>query len=115
MKDLTSFIKNEFIKKDVIGTVKTVESIEDVNDCIRNISEGEYFNIRFTSTHLKEKFIDKLTTIRPDASIINCNCSLDRFNENSFDSKLLVFNNIKLCKHNEIIETIKNYKSILIC
>ena len=63
---------------------------------------------------MKDRFLDKLSTIRQDINVINCNCTVDRFLDNEFNG-FLVFNNLKKCQHREIIEEIKKHKAILLC
>ena len=117
MKDLRSFVKDEFIKKALFERSLYVDSIEEAKNAAIKIGYGHYENVVFKNSSIKDIFINQLLTIRPDTNIINCNCSLNKFNEIKFDnlSGLLVFNNVKSCKHNEIIEAIKTHKSILIC
>lgn len=117
MKDLLDFVKNEFNKKALFEEGLLVDTIAETEKLVSEVSYGKYVNIVFKNSSMKDIFIDKLLTARPDANIINCNCSLDKFSELNINnlSGLLVFNNIKKCKHSEIIETIKNYKGIMIC
>ena len=115
MIDLSSFLKHEFLKNNILDVVEQVDTIEDSELFAARICRGEYINLKFKSSSVKEHFIDIISTMIPDVNIINCNCSLNKFNENCFDNRLLIFNNVKLCKHAEILEEIKNYKGILIC
>lgn len=91
-----------------------IDTMDAANNIALATTYGYYANIVFDNTLLKDSFIDKLSSIRPDINVINCNCTINSFFENSFDG-FLVFNNLKRCKHLEIIEEIKRYKGILIC
>ena len=117
MKDLSSFVKDEFIKKALFEEGLFIDSIEETESLVSEVGCGKYVNIFFKSSSLKDIFIDRLSIIRPDVTIINCNCSVDKFYENDIESikGLIIFNNIKKCKHSEIIESIKKYKGVLIC
>lgn len=117
MKDLSSFVKDEFIKKALFEEGLYVNTLAETEQLVSEVSYGKFVNIVFKNTGMKDLFIDKLLTARPDTNIINCNCSLDKFNELNINnlSGLLVFNNVKKCKHPEIIEAIKTNKGILIC
>lgn len=117
MKDLSIFVKDEFVKKALFEEGLYVNTMTETEKLVSEVSYGKYVNVVFKNSGMKDVFIDKLLTARPDANIINCNCSLDKFNELNINnlSGLLVFNNIKKCKHSEIIEAIKNYKGIMIC
>lgn len=117
MKDLTIFIKDEFIKKALFEESLYIDNEKDAYNTAVKINSGKYINIIFENSILKNNFLDIITTMRPDSNIINCNCSIDNFNNININnlSGLLIFNNVKNCKHKEIIETIKNYKGILIC
>lgn len=114
MKDLSEFVKDEFIKNHLFDESVYISTTDEADDLVSDVSYGRYVNIVFKNSSIKEYFIDKLNTHRPDANIINCNCTIDKFYENNFDG-LLVFNNIKKCKHLQIIEDLQNYKGILIC
>jgi hypothetical protein len=114
MKELSDFVKNEFAKKQLLEDYKFIDSIEGVDNIISSLNCGIYDNFKFKTSNLKDYFIDKLTTSRPEANIINCNCSIDSYFENNFYG-LIIFNNVGRCKHKEIIEDIKTYKAIKIC
>lgn len=117
MKNLSVFIHNEFIKNDI-------DKLFENNICIDTIDEaidtavwalyGNYANIIFANSTVKDRFIEKLSTCKPDINVINCNCSVERFFENNFNG-FLVFNNLKKCHNKEIIEEVKKYKAILLC
>ena len=117
MKNLSVFIKDEFIKKNVDTFFENsicIETIEQANQAVLDVTYGNYANIVFTNSVVKDRFIERLSTYQQDINVINCNCTVDSFFENSFDG-FLVFNNLKRCKHAEIIEEIKKHKAILIC
>lgn len=114
MKQLSDFVKTEFAKKQMFEDYKLIESIEGVDEAISTLNCGIYMNIKFKTSGLKDYFIDKITTIRPESNIINCNCSVDSYFENKF-SGLIIFNNISRCKYNEILEDLNNYKAIRLC
>ena len=117
MKNLSIFIHDEFIKKDIDKLFENnicIDTIEKATDIAVGILYGNYANIIFTNSNVKERFLDKLATVKPDANIINCNCTVDRFFENDFTG-FLVFNNLKKCHHKEIIEEIKKHNAILLC
>lgn len=116
MKELSVFIRNAFVSADVNGLFEDsvyICAMDDVKPVVSDIIRGKYVNVVFKSSAIKEHFIDSLYTLRPDVNVINCNCSVDRFFENDFDG-LLIFNNMKNCKHKEIIEETSNHKGIRI-
>lgn len=117
MKHLSVFIKDEFVKENVDSFFTNsicIDTIEQITGVVLNVSYGNYANIVFANSQLKERFLDKLSSIRPDINIINCNCTVNRFFENKFNG-FLVFNNLKRCQHAEIIEEIKKHNGILLC
>lgn len=114
MKELSKFVKDEFIKNSLFEQGVYVDTIDKVNNLVYEISCGRYVNLIFQNSSLKDYFFDRLYCVRPEMNVINCNCSLDRFNENTFDG-LLLFDNVKKCRYTEIIEQIKTHKGILIC
>ena len=117
MKNLSSFIRDEFVKKDIDRFFENsvcIDTIEQANKMALQVSYGAYANFVFKNTACKNVFIDRLRIARTDINVINCNCSVNRFFENDFNG-FLVFNNLKHCQHKEIIEKIKNYNSILLC
>ena len=113
MKELSDFVKNEFAKKQIFGNYIVIDTIEGVDEVVSSLNCGNYMNLKFKNSNLKNYFFDKITTSRPEANIINCNCSINRYYENLFDG-LIIFNNIDKCKYIEILEDIKIYKSIKI-
>lgn len=114
MRELSDFVKNEFAKKQLMENYTLIESIEGVDKIINALNCGLYMNIKFKTSNLKDYFIDKITTSRPESNIINCNCSIDSYFDNQFNG-LIIFNNISRCKYKEILEDIKKYKAINIC
>lgn len=117
MKNLSIFIKDEFIKKNIDKLFENsicIETVEEANRAVSNINHGSCANIVFTSSLVKDRFLDKLKTYIPDINVINCNSTISSFFENDFGG-FLVFNNLTRCKHAEIIEEIKKHKAILLC
>lgn len=115
MKDLSNFVKTEFVKKQIFEKYIFIDTIESVDEVINTLNSGIYMNLKFKTSSLKNHFIDKITTIRPESNFINCNCSIERYYENEFRD-LLIFNNISKCKYEEILNDINKYdKSIKIC
>jgi hypothetical protein len=118
MRDLSVFMKEELMKSQLFmyneNDYKYIDSIDEAEITVAAINCGNYMNLIFNSSNLKNYFIDKLLTSRQDTNLINCNCSKNRFDENSFDG-LLVFDNVLKCKHPEILNEIKNHKGIFIC
>lgn len=119
MKNLSVYIKDEFVKRNIDKLFVNCISINTFEDA-KNIAESagwcndlKNINIVFKNSMIKNHFIDSLSTARPDINVINCNCSVDKFFENDF-SGFLVFNNLKRCQHSEIIEEIKNHKGVLL-
>lgn len=118
MKDLSVFVKNEFVKKEINKLFNNIECvyIENFEDCNRIANEigyGKHMNVSFKNGIIKDRFIDLLSSIRTDINVINCNCSLDCFFENDF-SGFLVFNNLKRCQYTEIINEIKKHGGIIL-
>lgn len=117
MRNLSSFIHDEFVKKGIDKFFENsicIDTIEQANKMALKVSYGAYANFVFENTACKNAFINRLRIARTDINVINCNCSVNRFLENNFNG-FLVFNNLKHCQHREIIEEIKNHKAILLC
>ena len=117
MKNLSVFIKDDFVKKNIDKFFENsicIDTIEQAVNAVLKVSYGDYANIVFTSSAVKNHFINKLSSYHPDINVINCNCTVERFFENNF-SGFLVFNNLKRCQHAEIIEEIKKHKALLLC
>lgn len=119
MRNLSNFIKDDYINKNIDKLFENnicIRTEEDVNNVVSLINNGSYANVVFTNSILKNIFIDKLSMYRDNINVINCNSTVNRFFENNFDG-FLVFNNLTHCKHTEIIDEIRKYshKSILIC
>lgn len=114
MRKLSDFVKDEFIKKKLFEEGIYINDFEGVDNIVSNANNGNYFSVVFENSYFKECFLSKLKTVRPDYNLINCNSSTNRFFDNDFTG-LLIFDNIKKCKDNSIIEEIKKYNAILIC
>ena len=114
MKELSTFVKDEFLKNKLFEEGLYINDFAEVDELAHKVNYGELFNIVFQNTNLKEYFLDILSTARPEVNVINCNSSVDRFFENEF-SGLIVFDNIKKCKNSKILEEVKKHKAILIC
>lgn len=117
MKNLSIFIKDEFIKENIDKLFENsicIETVEEANRAVSNINYGSCANIVFTNSYIKDIFLNELKTYRSDVNIINCNSTVSGFFENNFGG-FLVFNNLTHCKHAEIIEEIKKHKGILLC
>jgi hypothetical protein len=115
MKDLSNFVKTEFVKKQIFENYTFIDTIESVDEVINTLNCGIYMNLKFKTSGLKDYFIDRITTARPEANFINCNCSIERYYDNEFRD-LLIFTNVSKCKYEEIINDINKYsKSIKIC
>jgi hypothetical protein len=114
MKDLSRFVKEEFVKNDLFKNVECITTLEDVHKVVARIIIGEHLNVSFKLSYLKDYFISRIKGMRTDVNVINCNCTLDRFHENNFGG-LIIFDNIKKCGHLEIIEMVKQYNSVIIC
>lgn len=116
MKNLSTFI-NDMYNKAVIDRLFEdciyIDSIEMAERTAKSICCGNIVNVIFENSIFKNRFIVVLSALMPNINIINCNCSSDSFSENTFDG-FLVFNNLKFCKHKEIIEEIKNHKGVMI-
>jgi hypothetical protein len=117
MKNLSIFVKDEFIKENIIKLFENsicIETVEEANRAVSIINCGSYANIIFKSSHIKDRFLDRLRIRVENINVINCNSTVDRFFENDFGG-VLVFNNLTHCKHTEIIEEIKKHKAIRLC
>lgn len=117
MKNLSVFIHDEFVKQDIDKLFEKsicIETIEEAMQAAVCANYGNYANFVFTNSISKDRFLDKLSNIRQDINVINCNCTVDRFLDNEFNG-FLVFNNLKKCQHREIIEEIKKHNAILLC
>ena len=117
MKNLSVFIKDEFVKQNIDKLFENcicIDTIDRAVDSALRVTYGSCANIVFTSSIVKDRFLDKLALIHSDLNVINCNCTKDSFFENDFNG-FLVFNNLKKCQHAEIIEEIKKHKAVLLC
>lgn len=117
MRNLSVFIKDEFVKENIDKLFENcicIDTIEQAVDSALLVTYGNCANIVFTNSLVKDRFLDKMATIHSDLNVINCNCTTDSFFENDFTG-FLVFNNLKKCKSKEIIEEIKKHKAILLC
>lgn len=114
MRELSRFVKDRFTVNEMFNDCVHVNTIEDVDYIVDVISCGVYKNIKFKNSSLKNYFFDSLYGVRPDMKVINCNSTIDRFNENEFNG-LLIFDNIGKCGHSEILNELKNYKGVMIC
>lgn len=114
MKELSTFVKDEFIKKKLFEEGLYINNFDDIKKLVIDANNKIYFNVIFENTYLKENFLTLLKNTCPDFNIINCNSSLERFVNNDF-GEFIVFDNIKKCKDTRIIDEIKKYNAILIC
>lgn len=93
-----------------------ISNIEDAEKIAYRIAYGEYLNILFESSYLKDIFFNIINENRPDITIINCNSNFERFEEKLWKSgKIIIFNNINKCTDDRILNIIKTEKGILIC
>lgn len=118
MKNLSTFIKDKIqslhlLEKD---DVIVINNIDEAECAASSVCCGNLINEKlvFNTTTLKNIFLENVMIHCSNAKIINCNCSIDRFYNNDFDG-LLIFNNLLQCKHQDILNEIKNYKGIFIC
>lgn len=119
MKNISVFIKDDLVKRNINKLFESnicIDTIEDSINTAINVAYGysNCTNIVFSTSTVKDRFLSKLESIIPDINVINCNCTIDSFFENDFNG-FLVFNNLKRCQHMEIIEEIKKHKAILLC
>lgn len=113
---LSMYIKNEFIKKKFYESYIVVDSIEEAEDVAYRVSQGEFINILFESSSIKDRFFNIIDTNRPDISIINCNSNKDRFEDAVWQSSgPIIFNNVGECNDNDILNIIKDKKGIFVC
>ena len=119
MKNISVFIKDDFVKRNINKLFENNICIDTIEESINTAIDVAYghsicTNIVFSTSALKDRFFEKLKSIQPELNVINCNSTIDSFLENNFNG-FLVFNNLKRCQHMEIIEEIKKHKAILIC
>lgn len=114
MKSLSEFVMDSIVIKDLFVDAVHINSIDEADNILHNINCGINNKVIFKNSSIKSYFIDKLSTIRPDINVINCNCSVDKFNENSFNG-FLVFDNVNRCKYYDIISEIKKYNGVILC
>jgi hypothetical protein len=115
MKNLSVYIRDEFVKKlidKLFDHCISIDTIEDVEDTISTIIYKPC-SIVCKNSIIKQRLLDELSTSCPEINIINCNCSIEKFFDNNF-SGFLVFDNLKRCQFSEIIEEIKKHKAILL-
>lgn len=110
--NLNSYIRISSIKDKFEEKCLYVQSEEDFNNI------GEYSNIIFENSQLKNNFFEKLGLGCIQHTIINCLSSIEIFEENLFNARgLVIFDNVCCCRNNEILEQVINYKNkkMLVC
>ena len=113
--DLNTFIKVDFIRKEMEKSCVVISSIEEANQFALDVSEGKYRNVIFEKSSLKSYCFAEIQK-RCDVNIINCNSCLDRFCESLSNGQAInIFDNINKCKNIDILKLIINRKGILVC
>lgn len=116
MLTLTQYIKSKTIRERFCENCIFVESMEDAEAYAFHVSNGNYYNIIFESSILKDRFFSIIKTNRPDTSIINCNSNYERVSESLWESNgLVIYNNVHICKDEEILNIINDKKGIYVC
>lgn len=116
MLTLTQYIKSKTIRERFCENCIFVESMEDAEVYAFHVSNGNYYNIIFESSILKDRFFSIIKTNRPDTSIINCNSNYERVSESLWESNgLVIYNNVHICKDDEILNIINDKKGIYVC
>ena len=114
--NLTRYIKNSYIKDMFTSSYICVDSMEDAEKWGRNFSLGEYNNLIFKTSYMKEVFFTTITSNRKDITIINCNSNTSKLNELLWNAKgLIIYNNIDRCEDPDVIDIIRNKKGYFIC
>lgn len=120
MLNLSNYIKHQFIKEKYNQSCQIVSTIEEAEDMANAILIGHKFNLIFESSYLKNYFFTYLKRHENNISIINCESSGDRLND---DINEVTINNPRICIFDHInncdevlLESIKKiHNSILVC
>lgn len=114
--DLNTFIKTDFIRKELAKSCITISNIEEADELVFNIYNGGRPNVIFEKTSLKSYCFSKIKDLCENVNIINCNSCMERFCESICeDSKLTIFDNLNQCRNIDILNLIKNRKGIIVC
>lgn len=115
LQDLSSFIKTDFVLQELRKSCRVVSSIEEANAYALDISQGQYDNVIFEKSNLKNYCFAKIREL-VDVNIVNCNSSLQRFCESiSEGAHVTIFDNVNKCHDADILNLVVNKKGILVC
>ena len=113
--DLRSFIKTDFILQELHKSCRVVSNIEEADLYVLDVLRGDYENVIFERSNLKNYCFDKIREYQ-NINIVNCNSSLERFCESICDNNTLtIFDNVSKCHDENILNLVVNKKGILVC
>ena len=88
-----------------------INTFEDVDLFIFNINENIDIKLKLKNKNLKYYLFSK---VQEYCNIINCNSSIERFYEDLQNKGIIIFDNINLCRDEQIIKIVENTKGIVI-
>ena len=94
--------------------IKNIKDYQDIDKLIFRIETIKNLNLQFSSNNLKHYFFSKLYELNEVYNIINCNSGIERFYNDYQLEGVKVFDNLNLCKDQDILKIVKNTKGILI-
>ena len=98
-----------------VGTYD-IDSLDSAEQIAHSIAQNDLINIVFESSVIKNRFFSELKRMRPDATIICCTSTLQRFKRNVEESSdLIIYNNINKCENSDILDIIKENKGVFVC
>lgn len=119
--DLQRYIQNDDIRKQFEESYIYIDADTDMKKYAMDIRYNEALTkiprLIFSKSVLKNKFFDMLGFYNDnDITILNCNSNIDLFRITfSGRGAVLIYNNVRKCDDEEILEYINNYKGILVC
>lgn len=116
MINLDNFIKIDFIKKSMMKSCRYITNENEVTSYVFDLLDGHYSNAIFETSNLRRRFFEEINYRDIDVNVVNCDSSLERFCESlNENSPLIIFNNVNRCHDTNILDIVRNTKSILIC
>ena len=109
---LTKYLKVESIKELIGDNYVYIDSLDSAEQIAHSIAQNDLTNIVFESSVIKNRFFSELKRMRPDATIICCTSTLQRFKRNV---DLIIYNNINKCENSDILNIIKENKGVFVC
>ncbi len=114
MIDLNNYISITNIKEQIGKTYKNISNINEANIFIKDVLSNNIYNVKFSRSSLKNYCFEHIQKYM-DINIINCNSCMERFCEDYIkEAQVNIYNNIKSCKSEDILNLIYNSKGIFV-